>query len=170
MATLSAMVRCHSPSFSSAETWMRGTPLPRNLSALPIRFWNSCASCISSASTLGNGSQVTAALDSRITAAVPFNFGGPQPETSYPLPPEADQLLKVVAIKGLCREAHVAKIDVGPKGAVVTFRNDDFPDPAGLISFIGKNQGALHREPGWHSRPRHTLIFDGDTMVTKSQF
>ena len=33
-----------------------------------------------------------------------------------PLPPEADQLLKVVAIKGLCREANVAKIDVGPEG------------------------------------------------------
>src|SRR5947207_1377965 len=65
---LSAMVRCHSPAFSSAETSMRGTPLPRNLSALAIRFWKSCASCISSASTLGNGSQVTAALDSSIAA------------------------------------------------------------------------------------------------------
>ena len=43
-----------------------------------------------------------------------------------PLPPEAGQLLKVVAIKGLCREANVAKIDVGPKGAVVTFRNPRF--------------------------------------------
>eukprot|EP01041_Mallomonas_annulata_P025650 gene25650-46739_t len=59
-----------------------------------------------------------------------------------PLPPEADQLLKVVAIKGLCREANVSKIDVGPKGAVVTFRNDDFKNPAGLVGFIAKNQVA----------------------------
>src|SRR6185369_8458026 len=43
-----------------------------------------------------------------------------------PLPPEAGQLLKVVAIKGLCREANVSKIDVGPKGAVVSFRDDQF--------------------------------------------
>ena len=37
------------------------------------------------------------------------------------LSPEADQLLKVMAIKGHCRQANVAKIDVGPKGAVVAF-------------------------------------------------
>jgi hypothetical protein len=29
---------------------------------------------------------VTAALDRRVAAVVPFNFGGPQPETTYPLP------------------------------------------------------------------------------------
>ena len=60
-----------------------------------------------------------------------------------PLPPEADQLLKVVAIKGLCREANVAKIDVGPKGAVVAFRDDDFANPGGLVGFVQKNAGRL---------------------------
>src|SRR3954470_21160583 len=50
-----------------------------------------------------------------------------------PLPPETDSLLKVVAIKGLCREANVAKIDVGPKGAVVTFRGDEFKNGMGLV-------------------------------------
>ena len=44
--------------------------------------------------------------------------------------------MKVVAIKGLCREANVAKIDVGPKGAVVSFRNDDFKNPGALIEFV----------------------------------
>ncbi|MCI0380841.1 MAG: hypothetical protein L0215_24935 [Gemmataceae bacterium] len=34
----------------------------------------------------GDPAAVTAALDERITCAVPFNFGGPQPETKYPLP------------------------------------------------------------------------------------
>jgi cephalosporin-C deacetylase-like acetyl esterase len=39
----------------------------------------------------GDPAAITAALDPRIAAAVPFNFGGPQPETVYPLPadPEA---------------------------------------------------------------------------------
>ena len=46
-----------------------------------------------------------------------------------PLPEEAGQLLKVVAIKGLCRQANVAKIDVGPKGAVISFRDDRFANP-----------------------------------------
>ena len=73
-----------------------------------------------------------------------------------PLPPEAGQLLKVVAIKGLCREANVAKIDVGPKGAVVSFRNDDFKNPAGLIDFIGKNPVA------WRIRPDHKVVVKGE--------
>lgn len=73
-----------------------------------------------------------------------------------PLPPEADQLLKVVAIKGLCRQANVAKIDVGPKGAVVTFRNDDFPNPMGLVQFVAKNQVA------WKVRPDHKVVVKGE--------
>jgi dienelactone hydrolase len=35
----------------------------------------------------GDPAAVTAALDARIAAVAPFNFGGPQPETAYPLPP-----------------------------------------------------------------------------------
>lgn len=39
----------------------------------------------------GDPAAVTAALDGRITAVVPFNFGGPQPESTYPLPPDAEK-------------------------------------------------------------------------------
>ncbi|HEX5265095.1 MAG TPA: transcription-repair coupling factor, partial [Phenylobacterium sp.] len=73
-----------------------------------------------------------------------------------PLPPEAGQLLKVVAIKGLCREANVSKIDVGPKGAVVTFRNNDFKNPLGLVQFVQKNQIA------WRIRPDHKVVVKGE--------
>jgi len=74
-----------------------------------------------------------------------------------PLPPEAGQLLKVVAIKGLCREANVAKIDVGPKGAVVSFRDDQFKgDPLALIQFVQKNQVA------WRIRPDHKVVVKGE--------
>lgn len=38
----------------------------------------------------GDPAAVAAALDARIPAAVPFNFGGPQPETRYPLPDDAE--------------------------------------------------------------------------------
>ncbi len=38
----------------------------------------------------GDPAGVTAALDRRITAVAPFNFGGPQPETKYPLPEDAE--------------------------------------------------------------------------------
>ena len=73
-----------------------------------------------------------------------------------PLPPEADQLLKVVAIKGLCREANVSKIDVGPKGAVVSFRADAFKNPLALVQFVQKNQIA------WRVRPDNKVVVKGE--------
>jgi dienelactone hydrolase len=38
----------------------------------------------------GDPAGVTAALDKRIACCVPFNFGGPQPESKYPLPADAE--------------------------------------------------------------------------------
>jgi transcription-repair coupling factor (superfamily II helicase) len=73
-----------------------------------------------------------------------------------PLPPEADGLLKVVAIKGLCREANVAKIDVGPKGAVASFRDDHFANPGGLVAFIQKNASL------WRLRPDQKVVIKGE--------
>jgi transcription-repair coupling factor (superfamily II helicase) len=73
-----------------------------------------------------------------------------------PLPPEAGQLLKVVAIKGLCRQANVAKIDVGPKGAVIGFRGDRFENAAGLIAFVQRNSIA------WRLRPDHKVVVKGE--------
>jgi transcription-repair coupling factor (superfamily II helicase) len=73
-----------------------------------------------------------------------------------PLPDEADHLLKVVAIKGLCREANVAKIDVGPKGAVVSFRADHFAHPAGLVAFVQRNSAV------WRLRPDQKLVIKGE--------
>jgi len=73
-----------------------------------------------------------------------------------PLPEEADHLLKVVAIKGLCRQANVAKIDVGPKGAVVSFRADHFENPMGLVAFVQKNGVA------WRVRPDQKVVVRGE--------
>lgn len=39
----------------------------------------------------GDPAAVTAALDRRITVVAPFNFGGPQPETVFPLPADAEK-------------------------------------------------------------------------------
>ncbi|HEX5776578.1 MAG TPA: transcription-repair coupling factor, partial [Caulobacteraceae bacterium] len=73
-----------------------------------------------------------------------------------PLPPEAGQLLKVVAIKGLCREANVSKIDVGPKGAVASFKDDHFANPGALMDFIGKNLTV------WKARPDNKVVVKGE--------
>ncbi len=55
-----------------------------------------------------------------------------------PPPAEVEQLFKLVAIKALCRRAHVEKVDAGPKGAIVTFRDNRFANPQGLVRFIAE--------------------------------
>jgi transcription-repair coupling factor (superfamily II helicase) len=64
-----------------------------------------------------------------------------------PLPPEVENLLDVVGIKALCRIANVEKVDAGPKGAVVSLRNNTFPNPGGLIDYIAKQVGTLKLRP-----------------------
>jgi transcription-repair coupling factor (superfamily II helicase) len=56
-----------------------------------------------------------------------------------PLPDEVEYLLQVVAIKSLCRPANVERIEVGPKGAVLAFRDNVFQNPDGLIAYIAKH-------------------------------
>jgi transcription-repair coupling factor (superfamily II helicase) len=71
-------------------------------------------------------------------------FGAELVDRFGKLPEEVEHLLKIVAIKSLCRRANVEKIETGPKGAVMSFRDNTFANPEGLIAFIGK-QGAAAR-------------------------
>jgi transcription-repair coupling factor (superfamily II helicase) len=64
-----------------------------------------------------------------------------------PLPEEVDYLLQVVAIKSLCRRANVERIEVGPKGAVLAFRDNIFSNPDGLISYIAKHPAGARVRP-----------------------
>jgi transcription-repair coupling factor (superfamily II helicase) len=71
-----------------------------------------------------------------------------------PLPKEVEHLLQIVAIKALCRAANVEKIEAGPKGAVVTFRDNTFANPERLINFI--------RDEGARVRPDQKVVFIED--------
>ena len=53
-----------------------------------------------------------------------------------PLPGEVEQLMKLVSIKALCRRAHVEKVDAGPKGVIISFRDNAFANPQGLVRFV----------------------------------
>jgi transcription-repair coupling factor (superfamily II helicase) len=64
-----------------------------------------------------------------------------------PLPPEVENLLRIVAIKRLCREAGVEKVEAGPKGAVVSFRKNSFARPEQLIAFIGRERKRFSVRP-----------------------
>jgi len=58
-----------------------------------------------------------------------------------PLPREVNTLLLVMRIKAMCKRAHIAKMDAGPKGATLQFHNDKFPNPAGLVAFVENQRG-----------------------------
>lgn len=63
------------------------------------------------------------------------------------LPEETANLMKIVEVKLNCREAMIAKLDIGPKGAVVTFAEGGFPDLSGLLGYIERLKGSAKLRP-----------------------
>jgi transcription-repair coupling factor (superfamily II helicase) len=64
-----------------------------------------------------------------------------------PLPDETANLLKIVEVKLNLKQAMVAKLDIGARGAVVTFAPSGFPDLAGLLGYIERLKGAARLRP-----------------------
>ncbi|NBC35395.1 transcription-repair coupling factor [Novosphingobium sp. FSY-8] len=64
-----------------------------------------------------------------------------------PLPTATANLVSLIRIKRQAIEAHIAKIDVGPKGTLVAFHNDHFPDPAGLFAYAARLEGTIKLRP-----------------------
>ena len=63
------------------------------------------------------------------------------------LPDEVRYLFKVAAIKAYCRRANVEKVDAGPKGAVIAFRDNSFAQPDRLVAFIRQHGKAARVRP-----------------------
>ncbi|HZR74174.1 transcription-repair coupling factor [Bradyrhizobium sp.] len=63
------------------------------------------------------------------------------------LPDEVRYLFKVAAIKNYCRRANVEKVDAGPKGAVIAFRDNKFAEPDRLVFFIRQHGQAARVRP-----------------------
>lgn len=91
------------------------------------------------------------------------SFGAELIDRFGPLPEEVQHLLKIVFIKGLCRKANVEKVDAGPKGIVITFRNSEFSNPAGLVSYIAE-QGVLAK-----IRPDQKVVLTRDWDKTDAR-
>jgi transcription-repair coupling factor (superfamily II helicase) len=72
------------------------------------------------------------------------------------LPKEVENLLRIVGIKKYCRDANIEKLDAGPGGASVVFREHRFDNPAGLVSFISESGTAAKL------RPDHRLVYRRD--------
>jgi transcription-repair coupling factor (superfamily II helicase) len=70
-----------------------------------------------------------------------------------PLPREVSNLFELIEIKGLCRQAGIEKLDVGSRGALVTFHKNHFANVAGLLDFVQAQKGAAK------VRPDQKLVF-----------
>jgi transcription-repair coupling factor (superfamily II helicase) len=63
------------------------------------------------------------------------------------LPQPTANLVQLIQIKRQAIDAHIAKIDVGPRGTLVAFHNDYFPDPAGLVAYAARLEGTIKLRP-----------------------
>ncbi len=74
-------------------------------------------------------------------------FGAELIDRFGPLPDPTENLLTLMSIKLNARDAHIAKIDVGAKGALVSFWNDSFPNLPGLLAYVDRLKGTARLRP-----------------------
>lgn len=64
-----------------------------------------------------------------------------------PLPEATDNLVRIMEIKLHARKACIAKLDVGPKGALVAFHDDTPPNVPALLAYVDKLGGVAKLRP-----------------------
>jgi transcription-repair coupling factor (superfamily II helicase) len=64
-----------------------------------------------------------------------------------PIPQEVESLFSVLKLKILCRKAHIEKLEAGPKGFTIAFRNKDFPDPLALATYVQNHSDSVRIRP-----------------------
>ncbi|KQZ64776.1 transcription-repair coupling factor [Sphingopyxis sp. Root1497] len=77
-----------------------------------------------------------------------------------PLPPETANLVQLMEIKANAKAAGIAKLDVGTKGALVSFHGDQFANVPGLIAYVERLKGRAR------IRPDNKLSISGDWVST----
>lgn len=73
-----------------------------------------------------------------------------------PLPPATQNLLSLIQVKQNCLTAGIARLDVGPRGALVGFHNDRFANPGGLVDYVQRLAGTAKLRP------------DGKLVITRA--
>ena len=85
-----------------------------------------------------------------------------------PLPDEARNLMDTISIKILCRMANVEKVDAGPKGVSLSFRNNTFPKPDRLIEFIAGRRGQIQVTSDHRLVMKRTLPLSGRAKAVRA--
>ena len=63
------------------------------------------------------------------------------------MPDEFGNLLRIIALKSLCKQANISKIDAGPKGAVVTFHDPAAINLDKLLDMVRQNPLSMKLRP-----------------------
>ena len=63
------------------------------------------------------------------------------------MPEEVRHLIVILGIKIICRNAGIERLDLGPKGAVLTFRSNLFAKPDALLAHVDRNPRTLKVRP-----------------------
>ncbi len=83
------------------------------------------------------------------------------------LPIEVKNLLVLIELKGLCRRAHIEKLDAGPKGLVIGFRHNHFPNHGALMTYL-QSPETLRGGPT-KIRPDQKLVFMREWVSDQSR-
>ncbi len=79
------------------------------------------------------------------------------------LPQPTRNLMDVIAIKLDCRQARIAKLDVGPRGALVGFADGGFPNVPALFAYVERLKGSARL------RPDEKLVIQRDWADAKAR-
>jgi transcription-repair coupling factor (superfamily II helicase) len=79
------------------------------------------------------------------------------------LPQATRNLMDVIAIKLDCRQARIAKLDVGPRGALVSFADGGFPNVPALFAYVERLKGSARL------RPDEKLVIQRDWADAKAR-
>ena len=90
-------------------------------------------------------------------------FGAELIDRFGPLPTEVEQLLKIMAIKVLCRRANVEKVDGGPEGHHRRLPRQRLREPDGLVAYVAE-QGSFAKV-----RPDMRVVFVRDVETPEER-
>lgn len=69
-----------------------------------------------------------------------------------PMPEEVENLLEIVSLKRECRSRGIAKLDAGPKGAIISFHESRPANPDAVLRLVTESGGR------YRLRPDNTLV------------
>ena len=79
------------------------------------------------------------------------------------LPQEVENLLEIIEIKQICKEANIVKLEAGAKGVLISFHNNVFNAVGELLNLVQRSFGVMQ------IRPDQRLLINGNLTEYKNR-